>query len=164
MEGILIKYENNNINTDVIIPARYLTKSDPKYLALHCFEDLDPKFQKKRQELNATILVSGKNFGSGSSREHAPIAIKASGIKCVIAPSFARIFFRNSINIGLTLIEFQKIDKLENGDHIEIDFDSGILKNSSKNLEFEINKLPNFLQEIITSGGLVNYAKKLLKI
>lgn len=163
MKGIVIKYDQENINTDLIIPARFLNRSEAEYLAEHCFEDLDPEFRVKRENLNATILVAGNNFGSGSSREHAPIAIKASGLKCVIAPSFARIFFRNSINIGLTLIDFSKIDELDSGDSIEIDFNSGLLKNLTKGQSFSIKKIPPFLQDIIASDGLVNYAKKLLK-
>ena len=163
MKGIVIKYDQENINTDLIIPARYLNRSEAEYLAEHCFEDLDPNFRKKREELNATILVAGNNFGSGSSREHAPIALKASELNCVIAPSFARIFFRNSINIGLTLIDFSKIEELNTGDNIEIDFNSGKLKILTKSKSFSINKIPQFLQDIIASEGLVNYAKKLLK-
>ncbi len=163
MKGIVIKYSDENINTDLIIPARYLNKSEPEYLAEHCFEDFDYKFKEKREKLNATILIAGKNFGSGSSREHAPIAIKASGIDCVIAPTFARIFFRNSINIGLTLIEFDGIENLKDGDVLEIDFDTGSLKNISINQIFEIKKIPKFLQDIIASEGLVNYAKNLLR-
>ena len=111
IEGNVIKYEEENINTDLIIPARYLNKSDAEHLAVHCMEDLDPNFHEKKKELNASILVAGANFGSGSSREQAPIALKAAGIQCIIAPSYARIFFRNSINIALPLIEFREISK-----------------------------------------------------
>lgn len=163
MKGKVIKYNEKNINTDLIIPARYLVKSDPAYLAEHCMEDIDPEFNKKRDKYGYTILVAGSNFGSGSSREQAPIALKAAGIKCVIASSFARIFFRNSINIGLPIIEFKKINVLNTGDDIEIDFAFGKIKNLSSNEDYEIKKLPKFIQEIISIDGLVNFAKNELK-
>jgi len=155
----VIKYDQKNINTDLIIPARYLIKSDPLYLAEHCMEDLDPEFQQRKKELGATILVGGSNFGSGSSREQAPLAIKTAGIECVIAPSFARIFFRNSINIGLPIIEFSDIHELSTGDELEIILEEGIIKNMTSNKEFKVNKMPSFLQDIISSDGLVNYAR-----
>lgn len=155
----MIKYDQKNINTDLIIPARYLIKSDPLYLAEHCMEDLDPEFQQRKKELGATILVGGSNFGSGSSREQAPLAIKTAGIECVIAPSFARIFFRNSINIGLPIIEFSDIHELSTGDELEIILEEGIIKNMTSNKEFKVNKMPSFLQDIISSDGLVNYAR-----
>ena len=160
LKGRVIKYDQKNINTDLIIPARYLIKSDPSYLAEHCMEDLDPDFKQRKKELGAKILVGGSNFGSGSSREQAPLAIKTAGIECVIAPSFARIFFRNSINIGLPIIEFEKIKELNTGDELEINFESGILKNLTLKNEFKVNKMPAFLQEIISSDGLVNFARK----
>jgi len=164
MKGKIIKYSDNNINTDLIIPARYLIKSDYDYLAQHCMEDLDPDFNKKREELGASILVGGVNFGCGSSREQAPIAIKAAGIKCVIAPSFARIFFRNAINIGLPIVEFKEIDDINIQDELEIDFEKGIIANITTNKQYKINKMPDFLQEIISAEGLVNYARnKILK-
>ena len=159
MKGIVIKYDQKNINTDLIIPARYLIKSDPSYLAEHCMEDLDPKFKQRKKDLGATIMVGGANFGSGSSREQAPLAIKTAGIECVIAPSFARIFFRNSINIGLLIIEFNEIHDLNTGDELEINFESGIINNITLNKEFKVNKMPAFLQEIISSNGLVNFAR-----
>lgn len=162
MEGIVIKYNQKNINTDLIIPAKYLNKSDPDHLAKHCMEDLDPNFHEKKQELGASILVGDSNFGSGSSREQAPIAIKAAGIKCVIAPSFARIFFRNAINIALPVVEFSKIDELHSGDSLKIDLDQGLLANQTTGKDFNIKKVPEFVQEIIAENGLVNFAKKKL--
>jgi len=159
MKGKVIKYEEKNINTDLIIPARYLTDSDPSHLAEHCMEDLDNNFILRKEQIHASILVAGSNFGSGSSREQAPIAIKAAGINCVIAPSFARIFFRNSINIGLHIIEFEDIDKINTGDELDIDFKAGIIKNLSSNKEFKIKEMPAFLHEIISSKGLVNFAR-----
>jgi 3-isopropylmalate/(R)-2-methylmalate dehydratase small subunit len=162
MEGIVIKYKQKNINTDLIIPARYLNKSDPDHLAQHCMEDLDPNFHQKKEDIGASILVGGSNFGSGSSREQAPIALKAAGIKCVIAPSFARIFFRNAINIALPVIEFAEINKLHSGDILQIDLDEGIITNQTTGEDFKIKEVPGFIQDIITENGLVNYAKKKL--
>lgn len=162
MEGTVIKYKQKNINTDLIIPARYLNKSDPEHLAKYCMEDLDPDFQKKKEELGASILVGGSNFGSGSSREQAPIAIKAAGIKCVIAPSFARIFFRNAINIALPVIEFSEIDKFNSGDSLQIELDKGILTNKTTGEQFKIKEMPGFIQDIISKNGLINFAKKML--
>ena len=159
----MIKYERANIDTDLIIPARYLNVSDEKELGTHCMEDLDGGFLKKRKKLGAKIFVGGPNFGCGSSREHAPIAIKSSGIECVIAPSFARIFFRNAINMGLSIIEFEKINEINNGDLLEINFKSGTLKNNSSSKTFKVLKMPPFLQNIINAGGLVNYAKNKIK-
>ena len=165
MKGIVIKYDQRNINTDLIIPARYLVKSDPIFLAEHCMEDLDPDFKQRKKELRASILVGGSNFGSGSSREQAPLAIKTTGIECVMAPSFARIFFRNSINIGLPIIEFNEIEDLNTGDELELNFEEGIIKNLTLNKEFKVKKMPAFLQEIISSDGLVNFARnKIVKI
>ncbi len=160
MRGIVLKYNQKNINTDLIIPARYLNNSDPQHLGSHCMEDLDRDFKQKKEDLNATIIVADSNFGSGSSREQAPIALKTAGIKCIIAPSYARIFYRNAINIGLPIIEFQDISMINTGDELEIDFNEGNLKNITNASEFKINKMPQFLQEIISIGGLVNYAKK----
>ncbi len=159
MKGKIIKYDQKNINTDLIIPARYLVNSDPSFLAEHCMEDLDPEFNQRRKDLGATIMVGGNNFGSGSSREQAPLAIKTAGIDCVIAPSFARIFFRNSINIGLPIIEFNEINGLNTGDELDINFEDGTIKNLTSKKEFKINKMPAFLQEIISSNGLVNFAR-----
>ncbi len=160
MKGIVLKYGQKNINTDLIIPARYLNDSDSEHLGSHCMEDLDPNFKEKKDNLGATIIVADANFGSGSSREQAPIALKTAGIKCIIAPSFARIFYRNSINIGLPIIEFNDIFQINTGDELEINFDKGTLKNNTNGTQFTINKMPQFLQNIISSGGLINFAKK----
>ncbi len=164
MKGKIIKYDRKNINTDEIIPARYLVDSDPFFLAEHCMEDIDPDFKQKKEEIGFSIIVAGKNFGSGSSREQAPVALKYAGIECVIAPSFARIFFRNAINIGLPIIELEDISGISNGDELDIDFTNGIIKNISTDVEYKINEMPSFLQEIIRAEGLVNYARnKILK-
>jgi 3-isopropylmalate/(R)-2-methylmalate dehydratase small subunit len=164
MEGIVLKYEKKNIDTDLLIPARYLINSDPSHLAEHCFEDFDPEFKHKKLELGISIIVADSNFGSGSSREQAPIALKAAGIKCIIAPSFARIFFRNAINIGLPIIELKEIQSLNTGDLLDIDFEKGLIKNLTTKREYKINEMPNFLKDIISSEGLVNYARnKILK-
>ncbi len=162
MKGKVIKYQQKNINTDLIIPARYLVNSEFDFLANHCMEDLDSDFVKKVNDNNYSILVADSNFGCGSSREQAPIALKASGIKCIIAPSFARIFFRNSINIGLQIIEFSNIDDIKTGDLLEIDLKSGEINNITSQHQYTVKKQPVFLQEIIFDGGLVNYAKKRL--
>ncbi|HEY0090290.1 MAG TPA: 3-isopropylmalate dehydratase small subunit [Candidatus Lokiarchaeia archaeon] len=162
MIGIVIKYDRKNVDTDLIIPARYLTNSDPLHLEKHCMEDLDPEFIKKREKFGYSIIVGDSNFGSGSSREQAPLAIKAAGIQCIIAPSFARIFFRNAINIGLPIIEFQNINELNNGDELDINFEEGFLKNLTTNKKFTIKKMPTFLQEIISANGLVNYARNII--
>jgi len=163
MRGKVIKYGEKNINTDLIIPARYLTDSNPDHLAGHCMEDLDPDFIKRKEDLDAKIIIADSNFGCGSSREQAPIALKAAGIECVVAPSFARIFFRNSINIGLPIIELQDIEEINTGDELDIDFESGIIKNLSSKKEFTITKMPPFLQELISVEGLVNFAIDKLK-
>ena len=145
----------NNIDTDVIIPARYLNTSDHKELASHCMEDIDKDFTKKVKD--GDIMVGGANFGCGSSREHAPIAIKKSGISCVIAKTFARIFFRNSINIGLAILECPEAsDKIESGDDVEIDFDTGIITNHTKNEKYKAEPFPDFVKEIIKADGLMN--------
>lgn len=152
-----IKY-GNNVDTDVIIPARYLNTSNENELALHCFEDLDNDFTEKSK--NRKIIIAGENFGCGSSREHAPISIKASGIKLIIAESFARIFFRNAINIGLPVISNPEASKsIRDGDMVEIDFDKGIIKDITLNKEFKTNPFPDFIQKLISSGGYVNYVK-----
>ena len=164
MKGKVIKYEEKNLNTDLIIPARYLVDSDPDFLAKHCMEDLDPEFTQKMEKEGFTIMVGDTNFGCGSSREQAPIALKAAGIKCIIAPSYARIFFRNAINIGLPIIELMDISGINTGDELDIDLVKGLIKNITSNTEFIINKMPSFLQEIISAEGLVNYARnKILK-
>ena len=160
MNGKVIKYRQKNIDTDLIIPARYLVSLESDFLASHCMEDLDPNFLKKVKDNNYSILVADSNFGCGSSREQAPLALKASGIKCIIAPSFARIFFRNSINIGLQIVELSNIDDIKTGDELEINLKLGEINNITLQHHYTIKKHPNFLQEIIFEGGLVNYAKK----
>ncbi len=158
--GKVIKF-GDNIDTDVIIPARYLNTSDPSELAKHCMEDIDKKFVKNVKR--GDILVAGRNFGCGSSREHAPIAIKECGVACIIAKSFARIFFRNSINIGLAILECEPAaDAIENGDTVDIDFDTGIITDMSNGKTFKAQPFPEFMQNIIKSDGLVNYTKKKL--
>jgi 3-isopropylmalate/(R)-2-methylmalate dehydratase small subunit len=163
MKGIVLKYDKKNIDTDLIIPARHLISSDPEYLSKHCFEDFDKDFYKKKKEIGASFIVANSNFGSGSSREQAPLALKTAGIRCIIAPSFARIFFRNAINIGLPIIEFKKIDLINTGDELEIDFEHGLIINNTSNLEFQISKMPEFLQNIISSEGLVNFARQKIR-
>ncbi|AND85945.1 3-isopropylmalate dehydratase small subunit [Clostridium tyrobutyricum] len=158
IEGKVIKYKDN-VDTDVIIPARYLNTSDPKELASHCMEDLDSQFNEKTKE--KSIIVAGRNFGCGSSREHAPIAIKAAGVGCVIAESFARIFFRNSINIGLPIMECEEAAKdIEDKDEVSIDVATGIIKNITKGKTYKAAPFPPFMQKIIDSDGLINYVKK----
>lgn len=159
MNGKVIKYDKKDINTDLIIPARYLTTSNPDLLAKHCMEDLDTKFIQTIDKFGYTILVAGANFGCGSSREQAPIALKAAGIQSIIAPSFARIFFRNAINIGLPIIEYKNIKKINTGDNLEIRLKEGIINNNSTDMELTVKKMPFFLQEIISAGGLINFAK-----
>lgn len=155
--GKVIKY-GDNIDTDVIIPARHLTTSDPAELAKHCMEDIDKDFVNKVQ--SGDIMVGGANFGCGSSREHAPIAIKASGISCVIAKDFARIFYRNSINIGLPILECAEASEdIEEGNEVEVDFDSGVITNKTKNKTYQAVAFPEFMQGIINAGGLVQYIK-----
>lgn len=157
-KGKAIKY-GDNVDTDVIIPARYLTSSEPSELAAHCMEDIDADFVNKVE--NGDIIVAAKNFGCGSSREHAPIAIKASGVSCVIAKTFARIFYRNSINIGLPILECSELfEGTDEGDKLEVDFDTGTIKNTTKNKVFKTEPFPPFMQEIIANDGLVGYIKK----
>lgn len=149
----------DNIDTDVIIPAKYLNTSDEKYLAQHCLEPLVEQTKKKLTEEH--IIVAGKNFGCGSSREHAPLAIKAAGVKCVVAESFARIFFRNAINIGLPLVELKDASKLfKEDDEIEIDLSKGIIKNISDNKTYNFSPFPDFLRKIISAGGLVEFVRE----
>lgn len=152
-KGKVICY-GDNIDTDVIIPARYLNTTDHKELAKHCMEDIDKEFANKIKP--GDIIVAGYNFGCGSSREHAPVAIRESGISCVIAKSFARIFYRNSINIGLPILECEEAaSKIKEGDEIEIDFDEGIIKNNTKNEQYQATKFPEFMQNLIKAGGLL---------
>lgn len=156
-EGTVFKY-GDNVDTDVIIPARYLNTSKPEELAAHCMEDIDIDFVKKVN--NGDIMVAEKNFGCGSSREHAPLAIKTAGISCVIAKTFARIFYRNAINIGLPIIECEEAaDKIQAGDRVEVDFETGTIKNLTKNENYMGEPFPEFMQEIIDKGGLVNFIK-----
>ena len=153
--GTVFKY-GDNVDTDVIIPARYLNSSDPAELAAHCMEDIDSEFVRKVNK--GDIIVADKNFGCGSSREHAPIAIKASGISCVIAETFARIFYRNAINIGLPIIECKEAAMgIDAGDEVEIDFDTGMIYNKTKGTSFKGQAFPEFMQKIIKSEGLINY-------
>ena len=157
-QGKAIKY-GYNVDTDVIIPARYLNSSDPKELAQHCMEDIDKDFVNKVQP--GDIMIGGKNFGCGSSREHAPISIKASGIACVIAETFARIFYRNSINIGLPIMECPEAARsINEGDEVEVDFDSGIITNVTTGDTFKGQAFPEFMQKIIDSEGLINYINR----
>lgn len=153
--GTVHKY-GDNVDTDVIIPARYLNSSDPKELAAHCMEDIDKEFVN--QVKSGDLIVADKNFGCGSSREHAPIAIKAAGVSCVIAETFARIFYRNAINIGLPIIECPAAAKgIEAGDEVEVDFDTGVITNVTKGTTFQGQAFPEFMQKIIKAEGLVNY-------
>ncbi|HAQ52510.1 MAG TPA: 3-isopropylmalate dehydratase small subunit [Lachnospiraceae bacterium] len=146
----------DNIDTDVIIPARYLNSSDPKELATHCMEDIDKNFVNNVSA--GDIIVANKNFGCGSSREHAPIAIKAAGVSCVIAETFARIFYRNAINIGLPIIECKEAaDDIKEGDIVNVDFDSGVITNETTGKTYQGQAFPEFMQKIIASEGLVNY-------
>lgn len=152
----------DDVDTDAIIPARYLNTSDPEELALHCMEDADPSFPSKVER--GDIIVAGKNFGCGSSREHAPIAIKAAGVSCVIARSFARIFYRNSFNIGLPIFESPEAAAgISQGDKVAVDLDTGKITNLSKGKSFQSNPVPPFMQQIIAAGGLVNYVAERMK-
>ncbi len=156
-EGCVHKY-GNNVDTDVIIPARYLNKSDAAFLAEHCMEDIDKEFVNNVKQ--GDIIVAGSNFGCGSSREHAPVAIKASGISCVIAATFARIFYRNSINIGLPILECPVAAKeISAGDKVSIDFDSGVITDITTNKCYQAEPFPPFIQDIISNGGLMNSIK-----
>ena len=148
----------DNVDTDQILPAEYLTTGDAKKLAAHAFSKVRPEFSKEVRE--GDVIVAAENFGCGSSREHAPRALLGAGVRCVIAKSFARIFFRNSINIGLPLIEADVFDRIEEGDEIEVRFDDGIIKNLTKNEEYQFHPLPEFMQRLLESGGLINYIKK----
>ena len=156
--GKAFKY-GDNVNTDVIIPARYLNVSDPAELATHAMEDIDPDFAGKVRD--GDVVVAGKNFGTGSSREHAPLVLKAVGVKVVIAPSFARIFYRNSFNIGLPIMESSEAaERIEAGDEIDVDFKEGSITNKTKNETYQAEPFPPFMAELIEMGGLVGYVKK----
>jgi len=158
VKGKVFKY-GDNVDTDVIIPARYLNVSDPSFLAEHCMEDIDADFVKNVSQ--GDIIVAGKNFGCGSSREHAPIAIKYAGISVVIAKTYARIFYRNSINTGLAIIECDEaVDDIEQGNEVGVDFTTGMITNFSKNKQYQGQPFPEFIQGIISAGGLLNYMKE----
>jgi len=160
MKGKVHKY-GADVNTDVIIPARYLNVSDPAELAKHCMEDIDKRFVAEVQP--GDIIMATTNFGCGSSREHAPLAIKASGISCIIAKSFARIFFRNAINIGLPLLECEEaVEKSEAGDLLEVELSSGKIKNLTNGMTFTAKPYPDFMAELISAGGLIEYTRQRL--
>jgi len=160
LKGRVHKY-GADVNTDVIIPARYLNVSEPAELAKHCMEDMDKEFANRVQP--GDIMVATTNFGCGSSREHAPLAIKASGISCIIAKSFARIFFRNAINIGLPLLECEEaVDKTEAGDILEVELSSGRIRNLTRGTAFTAKPYPDFMAELISAGGLIEYTKNKL--
>ena len=157
-KGRVHKY-GNNVDTDVIIPARHLNTQDHKELASHCMEDIDKEFVNKVKE--GDIMVAGDNFGCGSSREHAPIAIKASGISCGIANTFARIFYRNAINIGLPILECAEAsEKIQDGDEVSVDFNTGVITNITKNETYQALPFPDFIKDIMAKGGLMNSLKK----
>jgi 3-isopropylmalate/(R)-2-methylmalate dehydratase small subunit len=162
VSGRVFKF-GDNIDTDVIIPARHLTSADPEHLKEHCMEDIDITFKDRVKP--GDIIVAGKNFGCGSSREHAPIAIKASGVSLVIANDFARIFYRNSINVGLPILECpEAISKISDGDEVEADFDTGIITDKTTGECFQANAFPEFIKNIMASGGLVGYTESELKV
>ncbi len=153
----------DDIDTDAIIPARYLNTSDPAELGSHCMEDADKDFANKAGK--GDIIVGGKNFGCGSSREHAPVAIKAVGVSCVIAKDFARIFYRNSFNIGLPIFESEEASKgISQGDEVEIDADKGVIKNMTNGKTYRVKPIPPFMQELVEAGGLINYGKAKYKL
>ena len=157
-KGFVHKYPDN-VDTDVIIPARYLNTSDPKELAAHCMEDIDTEFVKKVRP--GDIMVAGFNFGCGSSREHAPLVIKTCGVSCVIAKTFARIFYRNAINIGLPILECPAAaEAIQDGDEVSVDFDTGLITNHTRNESYQAEAFPPFIQEIISEGGLMNSIKQ----
>jgi len=157
VEGRVWKF-GKNIDTDVIIAARYLNTSDPKELAKHIMEDADPDFTKKMQR--GDIIVAGENFGCGSSREHAPIALKEAGIAAVIAPTFARIFYRNAFNMGLPIFELKEADEIREGDEIKIDMEKGEIINKTTGKAYKFTPIPEFMQELVKAGGLIEFAKK----
>ncbi|MGI6487629.1 MAG: 3-isopropylmalate dehydratase small subunit [Syntrophomonadaceae bacterium] len=152
----------DDVDTDAIIPARHMTTSEPDELAEHCMEDAEPEFVRKVNR--GDLIVAGKNFGCGSSREHAPIAIQAAGVSCVIAGSFARIFYRNAINIGLPILECEKaVREVQSGDELEVDPVAGSIRNLTRNQEYQAIPFPPFMQNIIEKGGLINYVKERMK-
>lgn len=161
LKGRAWKY-GDNVDTDVIIPARYLNTSDPKELSEHVLEDLDPDFRERMKK--GDIIVAGENFGCGSSREHAPLAIKASGVSCVIAKSFARIFYRNAINIGLPILESREaVEFVKDGDILEIELEKGVIRNLSSGEEYRFASFPDFVMNILRAGGLVEYTRRRLR-
>jgi 3-isopropylmalate/(R)-2-methylmalate dehydratase small subunit len=151
----------DDIDTDIIIQGKYLVINDPEELAKHVFENTRPEFAKDVEKRD--FVVAGENFGCGSSREHAPLALKATGIEAVIAKSFARIFFRNAINLGLKVVECQDVDRIEEGDELEIDYRQGIIFNKSKGEKYTITPLPDFVEKIMEKGGLVGYCKEVYR-
>jgi 3-isopropylmalate/(R)-2-methylmalate dehydratase small subunit len=157
LEGKVWKF-GDNIDTDIIIAARYLNTSDPRELAKHIMEDADPNFVKKMQK--GDIIVAGENFGCGSSREHAPIALKSAGVSAIIAPTFARIFYRNAFNMGLPIFELSEANNIDEGDRIKIDMNNGEIINLTKNRKYKFKAIPKFMQELVNIGGLINFAKK----
>lgn len=158
ISGKAVKFADN-VNTDVILPGKYLVLTDPMEMAKHAMEGLDPDFIKKARD--GAVIVAGRNFGCGSSREHAPLALKYAGVKCVIAESFARIFYRNAINIGLPVLECPEISsKVDEGDELAVDLGKGIVKNRSKNLPIQATQLPKFILEILSDAGLIGHIKK----
>ncbi len=162
LRGKIHKY-GDNVDTDVIIPARYCTAFTEKELAPHCLEDLDAEFVRKVR--NGDILVAGRNFGCGSSRENAPIAIKGAGVSCVVAKSFARIFFRNAINIGLPICESDgAVDEAQTGDDFEIDLTNGVIRNLTRKTSYRVPPFPEIIQEIIREGGMVGFARKRISL
>jgi 3-isopropylmalate/(R)-2-methylmalate dehydratase small subunit len=159
MSGRVWKF-GDDVDTDAVIPGRYLIMNTPEELAAHAFEGVRPEFPKEVKE--GDIIVAGNNFGCGSSREHAPIALKGTKISCVIAKSFARIFFRNSINIGVALLECPDTDRIEDGDQLEVDFVSGVIKNVTKGEEYQATPLPDFVRGIMDAGGLIEYTRQII--
>ena len=148
----------DNIDTDLIIAARYLNTSDPEELAKYVMEDADPTFKEKVKK--GDVIVAGENFGCGSSREHAPIALKAAGVSAVVAKSFARIFYRNAFNMGLPIFELDESSEIKEGDNITIDMDNGTVNNNESKKTYKFTPIPEFMQELVSCGGLMNYAKK----
>lgn len=160
MQGKVWKF-GDNVDTDLIIAARYLNSSDPEHLAKYVMEDADPDFVKKMKR--GDIIVAGENFGCGSSREHAPIALKAAGISAIVAPTFARIFYRNAFNMGLPIFELKEASEIEEGDTVKIDMSSGEIINLTQDKVYKFNPIPEFMQSLVDAGGLIEFAKKELE-